>query len=206
MTKLALTFATTLALVSTGGCKKKAVDGGGGGGDAMAKMSELKDKMCACKDPDCAKTVSDEMTAWSQAQATKQKEPSKLSEADQKKATELGIAMGECMQKAMNTGSAAAVAAPSDGSGSAAPPAAEGSAATPPSGLPKECDAYEAAINRLATCEKMSKQARETLVKAYAEAAEGWKKLPDAAKEKIGVSCKSGADAVIATAKAQCGW
>ena len=204
MTKLALAFATTLALVSTGGCKKKGADGGGG--NAMAKMSELKDKMCACKDPDCAKKVSDEMTAWSQQQGSKQKEPAKMSEADQKKATELGIAMGECMQKAMNTGSAAAAPVPADGSGSAAPATTEGSAATPPSGLPKACDEYEAAINRLATCDKMSKQARETLVKAYADAAEGWKKLPDAAKEKIAVSCKSGADAVIATAKAQCGW
>lgn len=204
MTKLALAFATTLALLSVGGCKKKSADAGGG--DAMAKMSELKDKMCACKDPDCAKKVSDEMTAWSQEQGKKQKEPAKMSEADQKKATELGIAMGECMQTAMNTGSAAVAPAPADGSGSAAPPATDGSAATAPSGLPKECDAYEAAIKRLSTCDKMAKQARETLVKAYAEAAEGWKKLPDAAKAKIAVSCKSGADAVIATAKAQCGW
>jgi hypothetical protein len=202
MTKRALAFATTLALVSVSGCKKKPADGGAG--DAMAKLAELRDKMCACKDPDCAKKVSDEMTAWTQAQAKTQKEPPKMSEADQKKAADLGIAMGECMQKAM-TVTPPPAPPPADGSGSAAE-APAGSGADKPSGLPKACDDYEAAINRLSTCDKMSKQARETLVKAYADAAEGWKKLPDAARERIGGSCKSGADAVIAMAKKQCGW
>jgi hypothetical protein len=166
-------------------------------------MRELRDKMCACKDPDCAKKVSDEMTAWSQEQSSKQaKQQIKISEADQKASAALGVEMGECMKKASHV-EAAPTPPPADGSGSAAP---AGSAAATPSGLPKECDEYEAAINRLATCDKMSKQARETLVKAYAEAAEGWKKLPEAAKEKISVSCKSGAEAVLASAKTQCGW
>jgi hypothetical protein len=201
MTKLALAVAASLALVSFGGgCKQKAGDGGAA--NSMAKMRELKDKMCACKDPDCAKKVSDEMTAWSQDQSSKQAKQIKMNEADQKAAAELGVAMGECMQKASKV-AAAPLPPPADGSGSAAP---AGSGSATPSGLPKECDEYEAAINRLATCEKMSKQARETLVKAYAEAAEGWKKLPDAAKEKISVSCKSGAEAVISSAKTQCGW
>jgi hypothetical protein len=200
MTKLALAFAASLALVSVAGCKKKAADGGAA--DSMAKMRELKDKMCACKDPDCAKKVSDEMTAWTQTQSSKQPKQIKLSEADQKESAALGVAMGDCLQKASHV-EAVPVPPPADGSGSAAP---AGSGAETASGLPKECDEYEAAINRLATCDKMSKQARETLVKAYAEAAEGWKKLPDAAKEKISVSCKSGAEAVIASAKTQCGW
>jgi hypothetical protein len=52
----------------------------------------------------------------------------------------------------------------------------------------------------------MSKLARVSMVKAFQDASEGWKKLPEAAKEKIGVSCKAGADAVISTAKGQCGW
>jgi hypothetical protein len=200
MTKLALAFATSLALLSAGGCKKKEATVASAG-NALGKMSELKDKMCACKDPDCAKKVSDEMTAWSQ-EAAKKGDTAKMSEADQKKASELGVAMGECMQKASAVTPPPAPPPPADGSGSAAAGSGSGTA----SGLPKECDEYEAAINRLATCDKMSKQARETLVKAYAEAAEGWKKLPDAAKAKISVSCKSGADAVIASAKAQCGW
>jgi hypothetical protein len=199
MTKLAL--ALSVALLSAAGCKDKSTASGGATDNGLAKMTELKDKMCACKDPDCAKKVSDEMTAWSQ-EAAKKGTTAKMNEADQKKASELGVAMGECMQKASTV--APSPTQPADGSGSAV--AATGSADATPSGLPKECDEYEAAINKLSTCDKMSKQARETLVKAYAEAAEGWKKLPEAAKAKISVSCKSGADAVIASARTQCGW
>lgn len=199
MTKIAFAFATVVALVSVAGCKKKGGDGGAA--DAMAKMSELKDKMCACKDPECAKKVSDEMTAWSQKQAQTQKEPAKMSEADQKKATEIGTQLGECMQKAMAAGTPPPAAAPDAGAAAEAPAAGEKI-----EGLPKECDDYKAAIDRLATCEAISKQARETLIKAYADASAGWKSLPDVAKEKLSASCKTGADTVTSMAKAQCGW
>jgi len=70
---------------------------------AMAKFSEFKDMMCACKTADCAKKVSDEMTTWSQEEASKGGAPAKMSEDDIKKATELGTMMGECMQKAMGS-------------------------------------------------------------------------------------------------------
>jgi hypothetical protein len=141
MNKLMIAFAATMALASFG-CKKKA--GTAGSSEAMAKMTEFKDKMCACKDAECAKKVNDEMTKWSQEQQGKTKEPVKMSEADQKKATEIGTAMGECMQKASapaagsdtgsaaagsDTGSAAGSAAGSDAAGSAAGSAAAGSAA-----------------------------------------------------------------------------
>jgi hypothetical protein len=130
MNKLMIAFAATMALASFG-CKKK--DGAGGSGEAMAKMTEFKDKMCACKDAACAKSVSDEMTKWSQDQAGKTKEPVKMSEADQKKATEIGTAMGECMQKASmpaaGSGDMAGSAAAGSGdmAGSAAGSAAAGS-------------------------------------------------------------------------------
>jgi hypothetical protein len=202
MTKLALAFAATLVLVSFSGCKKKG--GEAVGSNAIAKMTELRDKMCACKDPDCAKTVSDEMTRWTQGN----KKP--LDSAEQKQADELGKQMGDCMQNATKLAAVNAAASPAagSGSGSAAEPAgsATATASASASGLPKECDDYKAAIDRLATCEALPKQARETLIKAYQDAAEGWKKLPDAARERTGVSCKAAADAVISTAKGQCGW
>lgn len=207
MTKLAFAFASAVALASIGGCKKKGGDGGAG--DAMAKMTEFKDRMCACKDPECAKKVNQDMTAWSQTQGGVQKEPANMSDADKKKATDIGTQMGECMQKAMSarvpaTGSA--TTEPTD-SGSAADATGSGSAvAEKTPGLPKECDEYQAAVEKLSTCDKISKQARETLIKAYADASSGWKTLPDAAKEKIAGSCKAGAESVISMAKAQCGW
>jgi hypothetical protein len=115
MNKLMFAFAATMALASFG-CKKKATTSGSA--EVVTKMTEFKDKMCACKDAACAKTVNDEMTKWNQEQQTKNKDGVKLSEADQKTATEIGTAMGDCMQKA---------SAPAAGSGDMAGSAAAGS-------------------------------------------------------------------------------
>ena len=134
MNKLMFAFAATAALMSFG-CKKKS--DGGGSGAAMAKMTEFKDKMCACKDADCAKKVNDEMNTWSQEQAKNQKEPVKLSDADQKKATEIGTQMAECMQKATaaaGSADAGSAAAGSADAGSAAAGSADAGSAAAGSG------------------------------------------------------------------------
>jgi hypothetical protein len=227
MTQLSFLLASAVTVLSIAGCKKKAGDGA----DAIAKMTELRDKMCACKDADCAKKVSDEMTAWSDS-FSKSRGDKKLGEDDQKRSSALGNEMAACMMKLMaaptagsaattGSGDLAGSAAPTgegSGSGSAAPVATgsaqsgsgsdSGAIATSEAipGLPKQCDDYRVAINKLATCEALPKQARETLVKGYSEAAVGWKALPEAAKEKVGVSCDAAAKAVISTAKGPCGW
>lgn len=69
--------------------------------EAIQKMQEFTDKMCACKDAKCAQDVSDEMTKWAQEMAKEQQDPPKMSEDEMKKATEIGTRMGECMTKAM---------------------------------------------------------------------------------------------------------
>lgn len=69
-------------------------------GEAMEVMEKFRDKMCSCKDALCAKRVSDELTRWSQEKASQTREPTRLSEANQKRATEIGTEMGECMQRA----------------------------------------------------------------------------------------------------------
>ncbi|HEY5923749.1 MAG TPA: hypothetical protein VIV11_18835 [Kofleriaceae bacterium] len=68
---------------------------------AMAKMTEFKDQMCACKDSKCAIRVSDDMTRWSQNEAKNSKTPARMTEGDTKKAAAIGEAMGKCMQTAM---------------------------------------------------------------------------------------------------------
>ena len=156
MNKLTLALVTLLAL---GGCKKKADTSGA---EAMAKMAEFKDAMCKCKDAKCAQDVSDKMTQWTQAQSSG-KEPPKLSDADQKKAAQLGEDMGKCMQAAM----AASTPPPptgSDTAGSAG--AAPGSAAAAPTGLPKECDDYRATVEKLRTCTKVPAKTLEPLINA----------------------------------------
>jgi len=205
MKNLMIVFAAALSLMAVTGCKKKS-----GAGDAMAKMAEFKDKMCACKDTACATKVSDEMTKWSQDMAKDQKEPPKMSEEDTKKAAQIGDDMGKCMQKAMGAGGApggdmagsAAGSAPAAGSaeGSAAPAAAGGG------DLPKECQDYKAAIEKLSSCDKMPQQARDAMKSAFDQASTGWANLPAEAKAGLATACKAGADAVMQSGKAACGW
>lgn len=76
-------------------------DPGTGGGDAsaaLAKMTSFTDAMCACSDAACARKVNEDMLTWSKANPPTSKAP--MSEADTKKATEIGTRMSECMRKA----------------------------------------------------------------------------------------------------------
>jgi len=94
MKKIGIAFMAVFALASFSGCKKK-------GGDAMAKMGEFKDHMCACKegDKDCAMKVQKEMADY--AEANKDMKDQKMSDEDMKKATEIGMEMAKCSAKAM---------------------------------------------------------------------------------------------------------
>ena len=69
---------------------------------AIALMQRFADKMCTCKDAKCAQSVSDEMMAWAQEQARRQKEPPKMSKRAIKRATAIGDRLGKCMQTAMS--------------------------------------------------------------------------------------------------------
>jgi hypothetical protein len=120
--RAALTLLAVSLTFSTA-CKKD-----GGGGDAIAKMTELKDKMCACKDKTCADQVTQEMTKWGADH--KAGEASKLGAEDQKKLAGVTGDMTTCLTKIMTAaGSAAAgsAAAGSAAAGSAAAGAAGGS-------------------------------------------------------------------------------
>lgn len=74
----------------------------------MMAMRRFTDEFCACSDAQCAQDVSDRLTKWAQdwARAHENDEESRrMSDEDQKEATELGTRMSECMQRAMTTGS-----------------------------------------------------------------------------------------------------
>ena len=199
MKKIAIMFVAAMALASFG-CKKK------GGGEAMAKMQEFTDQMCACKDADCAKKVSDAMTTWAESQPKDQK----VSDDDKKKGEEMGKKLGECMQKAMGMGGgamegsgAASGSAAQEGSG-----AASGSAA-PAAGagdLPAECNEWKGAVEKLASCDKLPQQARDALKNAFDQASASWASMPAEAKANLATACKAGTDAVMQSAKATCGW
>jgi len=88
--------------------------------------------------------------------------------------------------------------------GTAAP--AAGTAPAAAGNLPAECNEYKAAIDKLATCDKMPQQARDALKQAYDQASTGWANLPADAKANLATACKAGTDAVTTSAKQVCGW
>jgi hypothetical protein len=136
MKKIMILFVAAMAFTAVG-CKKK-----GGAGEAIAKMEEFANKMCACKDAKCAQGVSDEMTKWGSEEAKKSdKAEMKYSDEEQKKLATATEKMTKCMTTAMTPGGDMAGSAAMGGSGeagSAAPPAGgsgeAGSAAAPAGG------------------------------------------------------------------------
>src|SRR5882757_5602831 len=123
MSKISIAFLAGLTIASFG-CKKK-----GGAGEAMAKMGEFKDQMCACKDKKCADGVQDSMNKWSAENAKNAGDkPEKPDEKMMKDTQEVGTKYGECMAKAMGGGDMGAPPAGGSADGSAAAPPAGGSA------------------------------------------------------------------------------
>lgn len=203
-----------VAALTASACSDKASTVAAGAADAMERMAGFRTKMCACKDNDCARRVSAEMAEWSKA--LPDKAPATMTTKDQKKATELGTEIGECLMRA-TTGNAPARMAPlPHGNGGPVVASADGSggagnavANRPPrntQGLPVECDDYKDAVTRLATCDTLAKGARDMLVKGYDEAASRWSSIAEAQRATLATSCQGGTDAVVAVGKAQCGW
>lgn len=110
-----IAFVALSALASVG-CKKKGADGGSG--DAVAKMTELKNKMCACSagDKACADKVNEDMKKWSDEHAKGGGHASDPATAQ--KLEPISREFGECMTKAM-TAAADPAGAGATGAGSA---------------------------------------------------------------------------------------
>ena len=92
--RFGFTLLTALCLVggSVAGCKKS--------GDAsVAQMTELKTKMCACKDKACIDQVTADMAKWSAEH--RGTAPEKASEEDQKKLAAISTEMTDCMTRVM---------------------------------------------------------------------------------------------------------
>jgi hypothetical protein len=85
-------------------CRREAKRKGKGSfEDALAKMTEFKDRICACADKPCAQKVTDDMTAWSQEMAKNagDMKPDDVSPDDAKKMAEISKRMGDCSMKVM---------------------------------------------------------------------------------------------------------
>jgi hypothetical protein len=107
---------------------------------------------------------------------------------------------------ATGSGSTATVGASAPG-GSLADAVASGSGTVLGSGeLPKECQQWKDAVERLARCDQMPEQARTSLRQAYDTAAAAWSSLPAEDRAHLAGSCLAGANAILESAKLTCGW
>ncbi len=68
--------------------------------------------------------------------------------------------------------------------------------------LPAECADYKAAIDALATCEKLPQATRDALKQSFEQTSTAWASLPAEGKAALGTACKSAADAVKQSAAA----
>jgi hypothetical protein len=110
MKKISIAFLAAMSLAASG-CRKNK------GGEDLAKLTELKNKMCACKDKTCSEKVSDEYSMWSQTHAKSDGDkPGTPGEEDQKM-EELTEELTQCLLKReVSSGSGAAGSAGATGS------------------------------------------------------------------------------------------
>jgi hypothetical protein len=69
---------------------------------ALQVMSDFMERMCGCSDMACAVQVSNDMTSWSQEVARNRPDsPLRLDEDQTQRAADIGMQLGECMQRAV---------------------------------------------------------------------------------------------------------
>ena len=227
MKKTSILFVSLLSLLSIAaltGCKKK-------GGDCAGTINGMMDKMMADGMKQAGSAVTPEMKKQAEEMQKKMSEPMIKVCTDDKWSPEALKCMDESngkddgkkceamlsaeqkahmekvMGEAMGMGDKAepkmdkpAMDKPADGSaaaGSAAPAAAAGD-------LPAECNDYKAAIDKLSSCDKMPKEARDAMKSAFDQASTSWAGLPAEAKASLATACKAGADAVKQSSAAMC--
>ena len=67
----------------------------------MERFERFADDMCNCHDTACAQSVADDMTRWSQEQASQDKESFELSADEKQRMGDIGMRLSRCMQQAM---------------------------------------------------------------------------------------------------------
>jgi hypothetical protein len=125
MMKTSIAFLAAMSLAGFG-CHKNKGDADQAG--AIAKLTELKTKMCACKDKTCSDKVSAELAEWGQEQEKSEgNKPAAPGEKDSEKLEALKEEVASCLLKIEVPGGAGAPG--SAAAGSAAAPAAGSAAA-----------------------------------------------------------------------------
>jgi len=130
MKKISIAFLAAMSLAAFG-CRKNK------GGEAIAKLTEIKDKMCACKDKTCSDKVSVEFSSWREEQEKSDGDKPGTPGEEDPKMEEVTEQLSQCLMKIELPGGAGAAGAAGAsgaaggtvGSGSPAAGSADGSAA-----------------------------------------------------------------------------
>lgn len=67
--------------------------------EALARFAVYADDMCGCKDIACTEKVSHDMTEWGRKMSKRLPDPPRVTDAQQKRATDIGMRMAKCEQK-----------------------------------------------------------------------------------------------------------
>jgi hypothetical protein len=144
MTKISIAFLAAMSLAGLGCHKNK---GDADKADAIAKLTELKNKMCACKTKTCSEKVSAELAEWGQEQEKSDVDkPASPGDKDSEKVEAIKDETASCLLKIEVPSGAGAAGAPggadgtmgrgSPAAGSAGESAAAGSSAGGAAGQP----------------------------------------------------------------------
>jgi hypothetical protein len=175
--------------------------------EAVAKLEELKTKMCACAEPACVDGVQQELTGWAK-QLSERSGDAKPSAADDAKADELMKAMKECTAKAM-----AGSTAPKPPDDPLPPEDPSGGTGAGPSGGPSggtdaggggslssvpACAEYRRQIDKIGACRKYPRSAVDGMKKGFEQLEKGWASArPNAAaREAIAKVCAESAESL----------
>jgi hypothetical protein len=147
--------------------------------EQVVKMSEFRDRMCACKDSTCAQKVMKDEEEWGSHTADRTHN-TRFADDDIAKIGEISQAMAACMQKALSVG---ATTPPPDPT-----PAAVD--------LPKACQEWKAGVDKLDHCPTIAKATVTALRSSYDRTLAAWAKLSGDARASLSGSCDSARDAV----------
>jgi hypothetical protein len=118
---IALLAAVSLAVF---GCHKHKDD------ESVARMTEFKNRMCACKDKACSDQVSNELSRWSQAQAKSDGDKAESPSEEDPRLEAVTDEMTRCMLRLEIPGSNAQGGSSAAGSAGGAATGSAGGAAT----------------------------------------------------------------------------
>ncbi|MCW5807071.1 MAG: hypothetical protein KIT31_32240 [Deltaproteobacteria bacterium] len=164
-------------------CRKRAGGRADAGDDTLAKMVEVTDKMCACKDKACSERVQEEFTRWGADMA--KKSDREETDADvQKKITDVMTRYSECMMKLYGSDTSGLDAAPY--------------------GMPSACSEHREVTARIMACSSVGTAQRTQFKDGWHTFARTWRDGDSSERVRIEMNCRSTVESLKQLQQALC--